>query len=160
MPRRDNNYVRALKGKKPRIPLEEQIRYPVIQAVGIVPPDYLTEESMVHWNRMVAILDGIKLFQAPTRDSLARYCQACADYEQLQMDRKRLGKRKHTVTEDNYNQLQFQARMLREYTKVMEQFEEDYGLTPASAAKVRHPGASTAPGMKLANFVDTKPALE
>jgi hypothetical protein len=50
--------------------------------------------------------------------------------------------------------------MLREYTKVMEQFESDYGLTPASAAKVRHPGVSNAPGEKLADFVDMKPTLE
>lgn len=158
MPRRDSNYVRALKGRKPRIPPGEQIIFPVEQAVACTPPDYLTPEALVHWRRMVVILDAIKLFQAPTRDKLARYCQACADYENIQEGRKKLGSSRNKWTPRLDRQISYWMRMMAMAEKTMESFEGEYGLTPASAAKVRHPnGDKNNPMKKILDFIDNKP---
>lgn len=153
-------YIRELKGKKSKIAPEHQIKIPVIAGRDVSPPDYLDEFARVHWNRMVEILDGVKLFQSPTRNTLARYCQAVADYEAIQEERSKLGGKKHKVTVFNKEQLAYWARMLREYEKTMENFESEYGLTPASAARVRNPNANKKPGEQLAQFVDERPQLK
>lgn len=158
MPRRDSNYIRALKGRKPRIAPEEQIIFPVEKAVACTPPQYLTDEAMAHWRRMVIILDAIKLFQAPTRDKLARYCQACADYEDIQLARKKMGPGRNKWTPRSDRQMSYWMRMMTMAEKTMESFEGEYGLTPASAAKVRHPNGDKAnPTKKLLDFLDSKP---
>ena len=160
MPRRDPDYVRVLKGKKPRVNPENQIAFPAAEGSTTEPPVYLDEFALSHWKRMVAILDRIQLFQDPTRDKLARYCQACADYEAVQEMRTKMGRyEEHNPTPENSRKLYFWMKALREYDSIMCDFEREYGLTPASAAKVRRPGEVLKPAEKVVDFIDSKPKV-
>lgn len=161
MPRRDSDYARALKGKKPRELPEHQVSFPIADAEKAQPPDYLSDEALIHWFRMVEILNSAKLFQLPTRDKLGRYCQACADYEEVQEARKKLGPRKHVISRGNFAQQQFWMKCLKDYDHIMKDFELEYGLTPAAATKVRHPAKlEDHPSKAVSKFMAAKPIID
>jgi len=161
MPRRDSEYARALKGKKPRETPDTQVSFPIADGEKAQPPDYLTDEALIHWFRMVDILNSAKLFQLPTRDKLGRYCQACADYEDIQTARKKLGARRHILTKTNYHQQEYWSKRLKDYDHIMKDFEMEYGLTPAAATKVRHPAKlEDHPAKGLKDFLAAKPVIQ
>lgn len=135
----DPEHIRALKGKKPKIPKDEQIVFPTV--VTLVPPPYFTKRAQHHWERMTLIMASAGLLQEVGRDKLGRYCQACADYEEIQEERRKLGVRKTRYDEDTAGKLTFWMRCLKDHSEEMRDFEREYGLTPASAARIRRPSA-------------------
>ena len=156
----DPEYIRELKGKKPRIPKDERIVFPsAVAPVEIIPPLYLTAGGQHHWERMTLILQPIGLLQEVGRDKLARYCQACADYEEIMEARKALGKNKIKVNQENHQMFSYWARMMEMHAGEMKDFEREYGLTPASAAKVRRPnaGKGQTPQEKFQDYLDEIP---
>lgn len=156
--RPDPDYIRALKGKKPKIKPEERIGFP--STLTLIPPSYLTTDAQHHWERMTLILQPIGLIQEVGRDKLARYCQACADYEEIMEARKKLGKARIEVTKATHSKFSFWARMLEMHAGEMKDFEREYGLTPASAAKVRRPnpkGGLQTPQEKFQDYLDEIP---
>lgn len=160
MPRRDSEYARALKGKKPRETPENQVSFPIANGENSQPPDYLTDEALIHWYRMVDILNSAKLFQLPTRDKLGRYCQANADYEEIQECRKKMGKRRFVLTKSNSYQQAFWSKTLKECDHILKDFELEYGLTPAAATKVRHPAKlEDHPSKAISKFMAAKPII-
>src|SRR4051812_31858271 len=116
----DPEYIRELKGKKPRIPKEERIAFP--SAIEITPPTYLTTGGQHHWERMTLILQPIGLLQEVGRDKLARYCQACADYEEIMEARKKLGKKKIDVNQETHQKFSYWARMMEMHAGEMKDF--------------------------------------
>jgi P27 family predicted phage terminase small subunit len=166
MPRRpDPDYVRQLKGKDPRIPVDQRIVFKTTTDIStIIPPDYLNREAQHHWERMALILADVGLLQEVGRDKLGRYCQAAADWEEIMTARNAMGKAKLKITEDNWRQMIYWQNQLKAAEDTMREFEREYGLTPASAAKVRRPGhgggGAKSPQDKFKDFLDEIPRAE
>jgi P27 family predicted phage terminase small subunit len=140
--RPDPEYIRVLKGKKPRLSKEEQLAW----ATDLpLPPDWLTAEALVCWDRMAAELHHAGILFNISRDKLARYCQAYADYREVMLARKEMGPRKLVVTIKNEATLKQHASILKAANDIMSEFEGEYGLTPASATKIRRPTGAGGP---------------
>jgi len=167
MPRKpDPDHVRALKGKPPALTPSEQIKF---VAERPLPPDFLDSEALVCWDRMAAELEKAGILVSVSRDKLARYCQAWADYSDVIRQRNmRKGQRhiigykilrgggKKRVVIDDQPQLSFWQRVVEQSHKIMSDFESEYGLTPASATKVRRSyGSQTTPGQDLDKFLES-----
>lgn len=155
MPRRpDPEYIRALKGKSPRLSKEEQLAW---SADLPLPPDFLTAEGLACWDRMAAELHAAGILASISRDKLARYCQAWADYREIMLMRKDMGEGKFKLTLKTMDTLKHQVQLIALCNKIMESFETEYGLTPASATKVRRPpgGGGQTPREKLDGFLES-----
>jgi P27 family predicted phage terminase small subunit len=151
--RPDPEHIRALKGKTPRIPPDQQITFPVVKT--LTSPEYFTDRATHHWERMTLILSMAGLLQEVGRDKLGRYCQACADYEEIMLERKKMGRtRRVTVNPGTYTKMAYMARMMKHHVEEMQDFEKEYGLTPSSAARIRKPGAALGPKSEREKFED------
>lgn len=49
------------------------VRFPVAR---LVPPDWLDDEGQNEWNRIVPLLDGVRVLTEPDLVALANYCEA------------------------------------------------------------------------------------
>ncbi len=151
--RPDPEYIRALKGKSPRLSKEEQLAW----ATDLpLPPDWLDEDALACWDRMASELHAAGILFAISRDKLARYCQAYADYSLIMAGRKRKGKARFKVPITTVHQAQFEQKILSHAEDVMKNFESEYGLTPASATKIRRPtgGGGQTPREKFDKFLE------
>lgn len=134
--RPDPEYIRALKGKAPRLSKDEQLAW---KSDLPLPPDFLGKEALECWDRMAAELHAAGVLFAISRDKLARYCQAYADYAEIIRARNKLGPKRLKITMYNKDEMGYMQRMVDYCNSVMKDFEVEYGLTPASATKVRRP---------------------
>lgn len=100
-----------------------------------VPPEWLSDRAIVQWNLMVERFRGMQILSPGWRESLAMFCEAWAEYEELVIecnDAERVvlsAKGMHHI-----NPL-FQAK-----TKAWEsvlKLGREFGFTPASKADIR-----------------------
>lgn len=150
--RADPDFIRAAKGKGARYRPGETV---VFDPDRPLPPRYLNDEARQIWDYMAAQLEKVGILALVTRDALARYCQACADYEHIQTKLKAAGPKRFDCDEFNWRKLSHWQRVLSEADGVMRNFEREYALTPSSAAKTRRPtGRERAtPGADLDKFL-------
>jgi P27 family predicted phage terminase small subunit len=147
----DPEHVRAAKKRPPKIPLDERLAHDVERPL---PPQFVLDDAVATecWDRMAALLEKAKLLVAVSRDKLARYCISWSEYTSVIQNMATVrkselnGRSKGTLSRDWLKQIQlaeikysrwFRTRQAAE--KEMDEFEKEYGLTPASATKIRMP---------------------
>lgn len=146
-----------MKGKKLLVPPGQSVEF---EEERPLPPDFLTKDALDCWDYMAARLERAHILVGISRDKLARYCQAWADYSEIMMARKKMGGAKRiAVTENNWRQQLHWTRMIDQCEGIMRDFEREYGLTPASSSRVRrntkgHSGAT--PLDELQDFLDAE----
>jgi len=132
----DPDYVRILKGKKPRAKPHELI----VHTPGIPrAPAFLDTRARKAWNEMCTELKTAGLLFNISGAALARYCMAWSEYEGIRLAQLELGERRYKITDANYRQHSVWIKMLKEAESVMRNFELEYGLTPSSSTKLRKP---------------------
>lgn len=115
---------------------EDRIRF----KLGIPqPPPLLNKGALEAWDRMCVELKYAGLLAGIARDRLARYCTAWADYEEIRLMQNKLGAKRFRITDDNWREQTHWLKVIKESEATMQAFELEYGLTPASAAKVQRP---------------------
>lgn len=150
----DNEYVRRLKNKPPKLDKESRL---VLSALkDPVPPANLKGEGLQAWERMCVSLKAAGILFDISRDKLARYCQAWAQYSAV-IDDENAIPRKYRYRPNMGNILEYKYRQAvkMDCERVMQDFEKQYGLTPASATQIRRPmGNGANPEDELDEFLE------
>lgn len=101
-------------------------------------PEFLVGEALDCWVRMADLLDEAKLLGLISRDRLARYCQAWADWVDVVKERNSMTVEKRMRPDAlNFRTHIHLNRVRADAEQVMASFEKEYGLTPAAASRVR-----------------------
>ncbi len=103
------------------------------------PPDHLSKDALIEWGRISNILFESGLLSKPDMAALAAYCDAfgmwCEASRQLNLEGL-------TITTSNLNVIQNPLVGIKNQSREhMRKFLVEFGMTPASRAKVPKPKA-------------------
>lgn len=156
--RPDPDHVREAKG----LPTRSEGNHLALPESDVVPapPPNLSVDALECWNRTASALFKLGLLSHVSHDKLARYCEAWSDWKNVQELRNKQGANKYKVTKSNWREQNLWKALLVDAERVMQDFEREYGMTPASSTRVRRPkGDNESPMDKLNSFVMNKPPV-
>ena len=129
-------HLKVLAGNPGHKPLPKDEPQPEITLPD--PPDFLEGEALKEWNRITPELFKLKLMSEIDRTGVVVYCIAYDRYVSANRDIRTLGQ---IIATTNGNIIQNPAvGIANTAADLIRKFLVEYGMTPASRAKVSTPG--------------------
>jgi phage terminase small subunit len=128
------DYIKRLTGNPGKRPLHAAA--PALPSERPTPPEFLSPAALAHWHRMILVLERDGKLNPFTPIQLARYCVACADFEEISILEARMGKARFKPRKATWRILVHLRAEKKIAEATMRHFEAEYGLTPTSAPRV------------------------
>lgn len=112
-----------------------------------LPPDFLSEQALLYWKRLVPMLDEMGLLTKADGDALAMYCQSLARLAECEKIINEEGSTYKTFTssgELSQIKMRPEARLAKEMYGIVNRLGKEFGLSPSARAHL--------------NVQDSKPA--
>ena len=100
-----------------------------------VPPDFLNDEAVRYWKRLVPMLQDMELLTLADGDMLALYCQSLARLAECERVINEEGPTYKTYTatgELSMIKLRPEARLSKELTATVNRLGKEFGLSPSA----------------------------
>lgn len=124
--------LRVLNGNPSKRPLPANEPRP--KPIAPKCPSWLDKEAKAEWKRIAPELDRLGLLTQIDASAMAAYCQAYSRWKQAEIALNKHG----TVfkTPNGYIQQLPQVAIAQKYSKIMREFCQEFGLTPASRTRI------------------------
>lgn len=96
-------------------------------------PDVLQGESLAEWDRMVKLLDKLEILHRADGSALALYCTQYARWKKAEEE---LAEHGYTQLVKDFERQSPWVQISNDATKMMKELLKEFGLTPASRAKL------------------------
>jgi len=140
-------------GKRPA-----STRAPALPCERPAPPAGVSAEVLARWHYVVPLLETARKLTALSGPALLSYCAACADLEAVAALEARMGKARLKPRRSNWRTLVHLRAVRKAAETAVRTFEENYGLTPASASRVAVPHDPSRVN-RFADFLRRKPVI-
>jgi len=102
-----------------------------------MPPDFLCEQALIYWKRLVPMLDEMGLLSKADGDALAMYCQSLSRLAECEKVINEEGPTYKTYTADgqlSQIKLRPEARLAKEMYGIVNRLGKEFGLSPSARA--------------------------
>lgn len=113
-------------------------------------PTWLDREAKREWRRIVGELEAIGLITKIDRAALAAYCQAYAEWWEMEREIKLHGRTQ--VTENGYVAQRPEVGIRNKALERMRQFLREFGMTPSSRTRIEAPKKEEEPQTRFSKF--------
>lgn len=124
--------LRVLNGNPSKRPLPQNEPKP--KPIAPKCPQWLDKDAKTEWKRVATELEKLGLLTQIDRTAMAAYCQSYSRWKEAEMALSKHG----TVfkTPNGYIQQLPQVAIANKYAKMMKEFSQEFGLTPASRTRI------------------------
>ena len=102
---------------------------------GLQPPAWLSRRAKAEWRRLAPELERIGLLTIADLRQFARYCDACAHFEEL-TKRLNIGDLVVAVGRNGYRQQVAEVALQQKYGEIVGKLAARFGLDPSSRASL------------------------
>ena len=124
--------IKILEGNPGKRPLNKNEPKPLKEAPPC--PKWLEPEAKKEWRRLAKSLEAMGVLTEADMAAFAGYCQAYARWKQAEEFMSQRGM--VCQTSSGYWQQIPQVSIAQQYLKLMQQFAEQFGLTPAARSRI------------------------
>lgn len=124
--------LRVLNGNPSKRPLPQNEPKP--KPIAPKCPQWLDKDAKTEWKRVATELEKLGLLTQIDRTAMAAYCQSYSRWKEAETALSKHG----TVfkTPNGYIQQLPQVAIANKYAKMMKEFSQEFGLTPASRTRI------------------------
>lgn len=114
---------------------QDEINFPVLPSDRLTPPDWITEDeyALSEWNRIVPLLDSVKVLTDPDLLALANYCACASTAIRAQ---RAVNVEGMLIEVDGGTKVNPMIRVARDARTQCLRFGIEFGLTPAARSRI------------------------
>lgn len=112
---------------------QNEVSFPVTR---LNPPDWLSKRALEEWERVVPLLDSVKVLTEPDLIALANYCSAAGVAIQAQEEVNRVGLFAAVIKGSKMRHVNPLIKVAQEARAQALRYAIEFGLTPAARSRV------------------------